>query len=602
MILQTYPYLREIRIESGAAVAYLFHFMAFTSYNFIYLSPAIALMYFLRRYLHNRPYILALFSILGTTTCLLLIQLDRVIFDLYNFHLNGFVLNLIFTPGGIDSLGADGATYVGVALVIVRILLIQIFLFLISLLIVHRLPPVRHLWPILLCFFLVATVSERIIYSVSKARNNFAVIHNARVYPFYLKTSFTALYRKLGIASGHKAGLQAKNDFSSLKYPLQPMTYTEVKNPPNIVWLVAESLRADCLNPETMPHTWKFSGKAQRFMHHTSTGNGTREAMFGMFYGVSPSSWPSFLRAEVSPLVMDRIRALNYQMDIRTSVVFSYPEFDRTLFVKIPREFLHAMEFEGPAWSKDEQNTSALIRFIRSRDRSRPFLSFMFYESTHARYTFPDSARMYTPVLEKVDYSAMTRESLEPYADQLHNRYKNAAHWIDVQFGRIIRVLEEDGLLNDTMVIITGDHGEEFMEKGFWGHNSSFVEQQIVTPLVVWMPGRKPSVIERTTSHMDIATTLLQSLGAANKPADYTLGRNLFDETPRDYILVADNQSVGIITPKFKYRIPYDNEALFYQPTRPDDSPYSADEAERIFVGNQGLFVQAMRDTTRFTR
>ncbi len=603
MLFQTYPLLKAIRFESGTVLDYTYHFLAYTSYNFIYLLPAILVIFLLMRTsFKNKAYVAAPCAVLLTTICLLLLHLDQVIFDLYNFHLNGFVFNLIFTRGGIDSLGADSTTYAGIALIIMRILLIQILLFLISIQVVNRLQSVRHLWRILLCFFLIASVSERIIYSVSKVRNNSAVINNARVYPFYSKTSLSSFYRKLGFASEHKTGLKAKKDFSHLQYPLQPMIFKEVKNPPNIIWLVAESLRGDCLSPETMPNTWRFAGKAQHFTHHASTGNGTREGMFGMFYGLSSSSWSNFMHSEVSPLIMDRIRALNYQLDIRTSVVFSYPELDRTLFVNIPAAFLHAEEFDGPPWSRDENNTSALIKFIRNRDRSRPFMSFMFYESTHARYTFPDSARIYSPVLENVDYSKMSREKLRPYADQLHNRYKNSSHWIDVQLGRIISMLEGDGLLDNTIVIITGDHGEEFMENGFWGHNSSFVEQQIITPLVVWIPGRKPAVIERTTSHMDIAVTLMQALGAANKTSDYALGRNLFDADPRDYIMVADDQSIGIITSQFKYRIPYGNEALFSRLTHADDRPYSPDEEKSIVAKNQRFFLNVLRDVSRFNR
>ncbi len=63
----------------------------------------------------------------------------------------------------------------------------------------------------------------------------------------------------------------------------------------------------------------------------------------------------------------------------------------------------------------------------------------------------------------------MSREKLAPYADQLRNRYSNSAHWVDVQLGRIYQYLREQNLLDNTVVIVTGDHGEEFMEKGVLG-------------------------------------------------------------------------------------------------------------------------------------
>ena len=76
----------------------------------------------------------------------------------------------------------------------------------------------------------------------------------------------------------------------------------------------------------------------------------------------------------------------------------------------------------------------------------------------------------------------MSRRELAPRIDALLNRYTNAAHWIDYQIGRVLDEIEAQGLLENTVVIVTDDHGEEFMEKGAWGHNSGFVEEQIHAP------------------------------------------------------------------------------------------------------------------------
>lgn len=76
----------------------------------------------------------------------------------------------------------------------------------------------------------------------------------------------------------------------------------------------------------------------------------------------------------------------------------------------------------------------------------------------------------------------MSRRELAPRIGALLNRYTNAAHWIDYQIGRVLDEIEAQGLLENTVVIVTDDHGEEFMEKGAWGHNSGFVEEQIHAP------------------------------------------------------------------------------------------------------------------------
>ena len=56
-----------------------------------------------------------------------------------------------------------------------------------------------------------------------------------------------------------------------------------------------------------------------------------------------------------------------------------------------------------------------------------------------------------------------------------------AVHHLDGQFARVIDHLRQRNLLDSTIVILVGDHGEEFMEHGFWGHNSTFSDPQTRT-------------------------------------------------------------------------------------------------------------------------
>ncbi len=602
MLLETYPFLQATKIDFGLQRETVFHFLAWGSYSFLYLVPALAGTLLARRLLPGKLLGIALVALLLTTCSLLFIRTDRIIFDLYRFHFNGFVLNLIFTPGGIASLGSDSSSYLSAGMIGIRLLAIQMTLLAASCL--FQFKPLKFSWQRWAVSLLVtAMIIERLIYGVSDIQNYGSVLDTARYYPFYTTATFRSFAKKLGIKTEREKTFTAKLNTSRLQYPLLPATFKQVANPPNIVWLVAESLRWDRLSPEIMPQVWEFSEKSQNFTRHYSSGNGTREGMFGMFYGLYGSYWANFLHAEQSPLLMDRIQELDYQLHFRTSARFSYPEFDKTIFANVGKQFLHEKEFSGQPWQMDESNTSALIDFIHGRDHSRPFMAFMFYESTHARYTFPESASIRGPILEKIDYTDMSKEMLTQYADQLLNRYTNASYWVDSQMGRILTFLEKESLLDNTIVIVTGDHGEEFMEKGFWGHNSTFVDEQVRTPLVVSMPGMAPRTIDKQTSHMDIPVTLLQRLGISNKTEDYALGQNLFSEQKRDYLVVSDNYSIGMVTPGFKYRIPYDNKELTnYKPTGPDDSPYDDDRIATLLNKNRNMIVEAIGNCSRFTR
>ncbi|HET8711330.1 MAG TPA: sulfatase-like hydrolase/transferase [Spongiibacteraceae bacterium] len=611
MLWETAPFFRNAAPTVAATHAFSFHVMAWLGYSALYVAlsllPALIAARFSQR---HWPQLLA---VIGSVIALLLVRTDRSVFDLYNFHINGFVLNLVLTPGGIDSLGGGSESYISVGLLVARIIALQcIFLWTARALGTWFGRSTRRAaWGVFALLF----VSTQVSYGIGDLRNDGAILDTADNYPLFLRVRFRGLAIALGfppITRAH-ASTVAKVDSSRLQYPLQPMRYDGSTRPLNIVWLVAESLRWDQLTPDIMPNTWALARRGQHFLNHYSSGNGTREGLFGMFYGLYGSYWDNFLHAGRGPLLIDRMQSLNYQMELRTSARFTYPEFNKTLFIKVPPQFMHEDEFKESAWERDRDNTSALLGFIEKnkeagkRDATHPFLTFMFFESTHARYTFPDEAIIRRPYLEKVDYTEMSREKLASYANQLRNRYSNAAHWVDVQVGRIVDDLDRQQLLDNTVIIVTGDHGEEFMEKGFWGHNSSFVEEQTHTPLVVWMPGMVPHTIERTTSHMDIAVTLMQMLGASNDVSDYALGRNLFDDDsahPRDFITISDWHSVGIKAADFKYRVPYTSRGMEnYKPTHSDDSAFSDSEAERdVLARHQQIILAAVRNITRFAK
>ena len=611
VLWETASYFRVAAPIAAATPSFIFHAVTWLGYSSLYTALAL-LPALLATRLCDRTICFRSLAIAGSVIGLLFIRIDSSVFNLYNFHLNGFVFNLVFTPGGIESLGGSSDSYRSAAMLVVRIVVIQCAFLLLARKAIALFGKLTRRVICLVCVSLL--IFSQVSYGLGDLRNDGAILDTADDYPLFLRMRFRNMAAKFGFppASRASANTVAKVDSSRLQYPLQPMRYEGPTRALNIVWLVAESLRWDQLTPAIMPNTWALAQRGQHFLNHYSSGNGTREGLFGMFYGLYGSYWDNFLHAGRGPLLIERLQALNYQMALRTSARFTYPEFDKTLFIKVPPQFMRDSEFHENAWQSDRDNISALIDYIGNRDRSRPFLTFMFFESTHARYTFPDEAIIRKPYLETIDYTEMSREKLAPYADQLRNRYSNAAHWVDTQIGRIANCIEHEQLLDNTLIIVTGDHGEEFMEKGFWGHNSSFVEEQTHTPLVVWIPGTAPQAIERMTSHMDIAVTLMQLLGASNDIGDYALGRNLFESNeafddknkPRDFIVVSDWHSIGIKANDFKYRIPYTSRGMEnYKPTRGDDSPFANSDAERDAIAqHQKIILEAVRNINRFAK
>ncbi|SFV67416.1 Predicted hydrolase [hydrothermal vent metagenome] len=75
------------------------------------------------------------------------------------------------------------------------------------------------------------------------------------------------------------------------------------------------------------------------------------------------------------------------------------------------------------------------------------------------------------------------------------------------------------------------DHGQEFYEHGYYGHNSAYDMQQARCTFIFKDQNEtKPEVVHHMTSHLDVVPTLMKRLGVTNPYSDYSHGENLFDK------------------------------------------------------------------------
>lgn len=119
-------------------------------------------------------------------------------------------------------------------------------------------------------------------------------------------------------------------------------------------------------------------------------------------------------------------------------------------------------------------------------------------------------------------------------ADEEIDRYRNALHYADEALGQLVTGLQERGRLDDTLLIIFGDHGEAFgQHAGNYGHTQFLYEENVRVPLVMVMPGLLdgPLCVSRVASLVDVAPTVLDLLG---RPAAETYqGQSLLEGRTR---------------------------------------------------------------------
>jgi membrane-anchored protein YejM (alkaline phosphatase superfamily) len=585
--------------------------MVWFTYGFIYLLPSLSitkLTHWVSGMVSGKQmrsgwmsYGVYTVALVTTTATAIFIYSDRTLYHLYGFHFNGFVWNLLTTRGGIESLGGSDATTVTYLAIFAGFGVAHMGLFWGAGKLVAPRKQTRSfrtgkVYRYALALLLMMTLSERVVYGISHLQANRSVLLASEVFPFYLPLKFRSLANRFGYQVRRDPGIEFNTDYSTLAYPLSPLKVEKPNTPLNIVWLVAESWRSDMLDPEIMPATWAFAQEGVRFAHHYSGGIGTRMGLFTMFYGLYGPYWFPFLNERKSPLIMDVLQGQGYQLGLYTSAKFSYPEFDKTIFSNVPKRFLH--EFSSDAgWKSDRKNVTDMLSFIKNRDQSRPFMSFMFFESPHARYYFPEKSVIRNDYLKEFNYASM---SLKKDIRKIKNRYINSCHHLDSQFQRVFTFLEKEHLLKNTIVIITGDHGEEFMEKGRWGHNSEFTEEQMRVPLVLRIPNIGPTRVNRMTSHLDIASTLLPILGVKNRSDEVSLGINLFAKEPPAYIIANDWSRLCYISENYKEIFPFRAYVFQNRITTRKDIP--VDNPENVIVETQDDLRQIMQELGRFKK
>jgi len=110
------------------------------------------------------------------------------------------------------------------------------------------------------------------------------------------------------------------------------------------------------------------------------------------------------------------------------------------------------------------------------------------------------------------------RHRAEPQdLERLRSLYAGSVTSIDAEIGRLVRGLESRGLSDRTIVAVTSDHGEEFIEHGGLGHDDTLYEELVRVPLVIAGPAVTPGlVLKGPVRAIDVAPTLAEA--AAVKP------------------------------------------------------------------------------------
>ncbi len=484
--------------------------------------------------------------------------LDHRVYAVCRFHIDPFWMNYVWHDLAGIGLPPSALAYAGLVLVGLSALELGFFR------VARRLRPRRWILLALASVSLIAFVSSQLVHIVAFERDIGRITSLTPHFPFYVPVTSHGNAVKYGnllpIEPGPEENAHGDGPSTSLRYPLQDCeaTLSDGTRPLNVVFLVLESWRYDAMSDSITPHIYAFSRRSSNFRKHFSSGNATTPGIFGLLYGLHPTYWMAVKSNNAllhNPLLIDLMEEAHYSFGIYADSHFERHKITDTMFRDIT---IHETFSGSSRIEKELDMTNQMISFLRAqKGQDHPFMLFAFYKASHYPYAYPDSFRVFTPAKEINPAMTVRRGERACYL----NDYHNAVRFDDALIGELLGELESLGMMEETAIVITTDHGEEFDddEAGYWGHTSNFTQYQIRVPLVLYYPGLAPRVVDAPTTHVDIPTTLIQEVfGVQSDPSTYSNGRNLFQDLTGDRALV--------IASNFNHAFVIDNDAYVVLP------------------------------------
>ena len=464
---------------------------------------------------------------------------DTFVFQLYRFHLNWAMIDL-FVNGGGEVVHFSGQMWLQIVLIVFGLSLVACFTIWLAI----RFAEKFVVWP-MVTVFLVCFVGGNLSHAWASAVHDTEITWMAEYVPWARPLTMNRFLSRYGLTPKIDDANEVKVSSSkALAYPLKELTFKESDKKKNILFVLVDSLRGDMLTEEVMPTLWQIGTENIRFDNHYSSGNATRAGVFGLFYGLPPSYWHSALRGKVPSALVTSLQRQGYRIEAFASARLTSPEFNKTVFASVPDIRIQS---EGKnSWDRDLDSIKDLKKWVMNVDE--PFFSFIFLDNVHAYQLDPHGEKHFKPYWKSVNNLKLSSDT---NPTEYFNLYKNAVFDADKNIDKIWNILKERGLLENTIVIISSDHGEEFNDNklNYWGHNSNFTDAQIKIPLVVHWPGRAQQVFNHLTTAYDISATLMkEELMCTNDFSDYTVGQSLFDtSSSRNWFLAGDYNNLAIV-------------------------------------------------------
>jgi arylsulfatase A-like enzyme len=360
--------------------------------------------------------------------------------------------------------------------------------------------------------------------------------------PYRRRTLRAMLTVTAGVALGRYAWSRYSEAQARAKLP--PVRGDE----PNVLLIVLDTVRAANLSlygypRPTTPHLERFAQQGVRFEQALSTAPWTLASHATMFTGRYPHELSVDWWVPLDATYPTLAEFLGQHGYLTAGFVANtrYCSYEHGL----DRGFAHYEDY--PLSAEHIAVSSSLVRYLSTapglreltRDREfprrksaaeinhtflswlarqeqRPFFAFLNYFDAHAPYVPPPPFDLRFGPRRASSWNRLAATQFIPPRElkAMVDGYDGALAYLDTHLDLLFAELERRGILENTLVLITSDHGEEFGEHGLLDHGNSLYLASVHVPLVIRFPGRVPigRAIRAPVSLRDLAATVMHML------------------------------------------------------------------------------------------
>ena len=415
---------------------------------------------------------------------------------------------------------------------------------------------------------MVCSMASSYVYAFGSGSHHAVRLRNEILPTAYLVTSFiddVLLHNRPQIEAIQQMVLIPRIAMSEYLETAEP------ESKPNVFFIMLEAISWDRFGftgyprRDITPHLDALARNSVIFPRSYATANHSNYSQTSVHssqYPLRKEHLDQFEKVDYPKVMLfDILAEAGYQTAFISAQNEDWQGMKRFIFADTELEyFLHSKDELGlnigiETKIDDRLVCSRAMEYLDRRDPDKPVFLYVNFQRTHFPYDIPDEApRPYQPCsTDDFDFTFFSYD--RNHIETVVNKFDNALHYVDAQVGTLIRYLKEHNLYDNSVIIVTSDHGEAFYRHGYPTHSTSLYDDQMRVSTLFRQPGQTTSLVrDDPISLIDINPTILEILGMPNHPNFQ--GRPILEKPREDPVFILSHgiiKAMGVIDYPWKY-------------------------------------------------